>query len=343
MSKATCFRYSRRAALRVGLAAATSSLLPEWSLGADAAAVDENFKKLPLITRRVLSTGERIPAIGIGTNAFSAAKYPEIRAVLQRMQEMGGSVIDTSDDYPNPSSDEAEDVIGSVLSDLNIRRKMFITTKFNAEGFQPSNVPRDIVFGQDAFDRSLQRLRTDRIDLQYVHHLPSIDPLMPLLQKLKKSGKARYIGISALHPDEHEVIVEKMHQYPIDFVEVNYSLGSRDAESTVLKAAMELKIAVMVDVPLGGRRGPLLKEVGDRPLPPWAADIDVSSWGQFFLKYVISHPAVTCAIPGATKVEHVVDDQLAGRGRLPDAAMRKKMEQLWDSIMAASGEPKPNY
>jgi aryl-alcohol dehydrogenase-like predicted oxidoreductase len=343
MSRLTRFRRSRRAALQTGLVAATSSLLPEWSLCADAAAANDNFKKLPLITKRIHSSGERIPAIGIGTNGFSAAKYPELRAVLQRMHDMGGSVIDTSDDYPNPSSEEAEGVIGNALSELHIRRKMFITSKFNAEGFQPSSVPPDNVFGQDAFDRSLQRLRIDRIDVQYVHHPLSIEPLMPLLQKIKKSGRARYIGISALHPDEHDLIVEKMHRYPIDFVEVDYSLGSRDAESTVLKAAAELKIAVMVDVPLGGRRGPLLKEVGERPLPPWAADIDVSSWGQFFLKYVISHPAVTCAIPGATKLEHVVDDQLAARGRLPDAAMRSKMEQLWDSIMEASGDPKPNY
>jgi len=290
------------------------------------------LRQRALITKPIPATGERLPAIGIGTNAFRAADYPQLRAVLLRLQQSGGTVIDTADDYPNPSSEESEAVIGRALADLGIRGKMFLATKFNAEGGQPPTVPRDKIFGRDAFERSLQRLQTDHIDLQYVHHYPSIDALMPLLQELKRARKVRYIGLSTLHAEEHAEISAQMRKYSPDFVEVNYSLGSREAEDSVLRTALEHRIAVMVDVPLGGRRGSLLKEVGDRPLPPWARDIEVSSWSQFFLKYVISHPAVTCAIPGSTQVEHVLDNQLAGRGRLPDAAMRKKMEDYWNSI-----------
>jgi aryl-alcohol dehydrogenase-like predicted oxidoreductase len=322
--------WSRRGVLEGGLLAALSTILAGGSRAAGADSVDALLKR-PLITKKIPSTGERLPAIGIGTNAFRSENYDELKALLRRMHELGGTVIDTADDYPNPSTEESEGVIGRALGELGIRSKMFVATKFNAEGLQTAGTPRDKIFGQEAFDRSLQRLQTRKVDLQYIHHPPSIDALMPLLQELKKSGKARYIGISALHAEDHAALADKMHQYPIDFVEVDYSLGNRAAESTVLPAAVERKIAVVVDVPFGGRRGPLLPGVANRPLPPWAADIDVISWSQFLLKYVISHPAITCAIPGSSKVEHLVDNQLAARGRLPDAAMRKKMEAYWDA------------
>lgn len=320
-------QWSRRAVLEGGLLAGLGTLLPRGSAAADANADPAAQARLPVITKAIPSTGERIPVMGIGTNQFREDNYAELRAVLQRMHELGGTVIDTAAGYG-----ESEAVIGHVLADLGIRKQMFIATKFNAEGAQGhQGPPRDNVYGQASFDRSLQRLQTNRVDVMFAHHLPSVDPLMPLLQELKKAGKARYVGITTADVREHAELVEKMRQYPMDFVQVDYSLGNRDAAATVFPLALERKIAIMVDVPLGGRRRSLLQDVGDRPLPPWAAAIDVMSWGQFFLKYVISHPAVTCAIPGTTKLEHLVDNQLAGHGRLPDAAMRKKMEEYWDS------------
>lgn len=320
-------QWSRRAVLEGGLLAGLGTLLPRGSGAADANADAAAQARLPVITRAIPSTGERIPVMGIGTNQFREDNYAELRAVLQRMHELGGTVIDTAAGYG-----ESEAVIGHVLADLGIRKQMFIATKFNAEGAQGhQGPPRDNVYGQASFDRSLQRLQTNRVDVMFAHHLPSVDPLMPLLQELKKAGKARYVGITTADVREHPELVDKMRQYPMDFVQVDYSLGNRDAAATVFPLALERKIAIMVDVPLGGRRRSLLQDVGDRPLPPWAAAIDVMSWGQFFLKYVISHPAVTCAIPGTTKVEHLIDNQLAGHGRLPDAAMRKKMEEYWDS------------
>jgi aryl-alcohol dehydrogenase-like predicted oxidoreductase len=328
MSNITNAHWSRRAVLAGGLLAAAGTLVPHQVSAGDAGAVETALSKLPLITKRIPSTRERLPAIGIGTNAWRAENYDELRAVLKRMQELGGAVVDSSNSYF-----DSEEVIGRALTELGIRDKMFVTTKFNADKNHRSYVEREDLFGQPSFDRSLQRLQTKKIDLMFVHHLPSVDPLMPLLQELKKTGKVRYSGMSVLLPEEHAELMDKMRKYPVDFVEVDYSIENRDAASTVLPLALERKIAVIVDTPFGGSRRPLLPQVANRELPPWAADIDVTSWAQFFLKYVISHPAVTCAIPGSTKVKHLVDNQLAGHGRLPDAAMRKKMEDYWDAMV----------
>jgi diketogulonate reductase-like aldo/keto reductase len=157
---------------------------------------------------------------------------------------------------------------------------------------------------------------------------------MPLMQQLKKAGKTRYIGITTVSEQEHPRLIEYMRKYPIDFVQVDYSLGNREAAASVFPVALERKIAVMIAVPLGGHRGSLLGQANGHELPAWAADIDVSSWSQFFLKYVISHPAVTCAIPGSSKVQHIEDNQMAGHGRVPDTAFRNRMEQYWDKLSA---------
>jgi aryl-alcohol dehydrogenase-like predicted oxidoreductase len=327
MSKPTRLHLSRRALLEGGLLVGASLLLPQILRAADSDSVNASLARLPLITKRIPSTHERLPAIGIGTNAFYLAQYEELRRVLKLMHEMGGAVIDTSDDYPNPAAEESELVIGRALAELQIRNQMFLVTKFNADGFQMARSPRDTIFGREAFDRSLERLQTSKVDLQYIHHVPSIDPLLPLLKELKKAGNARYIGMSMLRVENLDEFIEKMKEHPVDFVEVPYSLGNRAVASALLPLALKRRIGVMVDVPLQG-----LKNVLDRPLPSWAADIDVTSWAQFMLKYAISHPAITCVIPGATKVDHLIENQLAGRGRLPDAATRTRMEEYWDSV-----------
>lgn len=350
-SSSAAIAWSRRALLQSGALAALGTLLP-WRLRA----ADQAAASLPVISKPIPSTGERIAAIGVGTNQFGRAPFDDIRAVLERMHALGGTMIDTAAMYG-----DSEAVIGRALAGSKLRQGMFVATKFNAEGVSfgpppgaggpagfggpggsggpppgmPPPPPRDNVYGQASFERSLKRLQTDRVDLLYAHFLASADPLMPLMRELKKAGKARYIGITAALSAQHAELAEKMRQHPIDFIQVDYSIGNRDAETTVFPLAIERKIAVAVAVPFaaagGGRGGALLQEVADRPLPDWAADIDVKSWSQFFLKYAISHPAVTCAIPGSTKLEHLIDNQLAGHGRLPDAAMRKRMEEYWDA------------
>jgi aryl-alcohol dehydrogenase-like predicted oxidoreductase len=313
-------RYSRRQVLRTGTLAGLGTMLTHSLLAADATS-------LPLISKKIPSSGQAIPAMGLGTNAFHDPASTELRDLLLRMQQLGGKVIDTAAMYG-----QSEAVIGQDLAQLGIRDQMFVATKFNAAG--ASRWGGDDISGQASFERSLMRLKTDHVELLMAHYLDSVEPLMPLMQQLKKAGKTRYIGITTVNEQEHPRLIEYMRKYPIDFVQVDYSLGNREAASSVFPVAIERKIAVMIAVPLGGRRGSLLQQASGHELPGWAADIDVSSWSQFFLKYVISHPAVTCAIPGSSKVQHLEDNQIAGHGRVPDAALRNRMEQYWDKLSA---------
>lgn len=307
---------SRRRLLQVGAFAGAGLVLSNMGLAADAPA-------LPLITKAIPSTGEKIPVVGIGTNSFRDANYEELKATLKRMQALGGSLIDTAASYG-----ESEGVIGRALADLNIRDKMFISTKFNAvgKGFGP-----DTVSGKESFERSLERLKVKSVDLLEVHSLKSLDDLMPVMQEYKRAGKIRYLGVTTFQNAEHDNMVEAMRKYPLDFIQIDYSLANRSAAEKVFPLAIERKVAVMINVPLGGRRGSLFQEVGSRELPKWAADFNAASWSQFFLKYVVSHPAVTCVIPGSTNVKHMEDNQAAGRGRLPTATERKRMEEFWDN------------
>ncbi len=302
---------SRRSFLQLGLLSGTAALLPWRVHGADESA---------LITKPIPSSGEHIPVIGLGTNQFGRTPYEDVRAILQRMQQLGGTVIDTAALYG-----ESETQIGKALGELHLTKLMFIATKLNAPGG-----PRgDGVGGLASFERSMQRLQ--KIDLLFVHFVDSVEAMMPVVADLKKQGKVRYIGITSIHPSEYPQLLGYLRKYPLDFLQVNYSLGDRAAEAEVLPLAQERKVAVMAAVPLGGGRNLLISQAGTRALPPWAAQFGIASWGQFFLKYVVSHPAVTCAIPGSSKLAHLEDNQAAGHGRLPDAQTRRKMEEFWAS------------
>ena len=187
------------------------------------------------------------------------------------------------------------------------------------------------VYGQQSLDRSLERLRTDHLDLLQVHNLLGVDRLWPLLSEWKLSKKIRYIGITTSSVSQHAEMIAVMRKYPVDFVQVDYSIANRDAASGVLPAALERRIAVIANVPFGGRAGINLRMSQDRPLPPFAAEFGAADWPQLLLKYVVSHPAVTCTIAGSTRVEHLEDNQAAGRGPLPDASGRRRIEQYWDN------------
>ena len=312
MDTSQTFHLSRRDALRAAVAVGAGALLsravPAFS---DAA--------LPLITKVVPASGERLPAIGLGTDKFGPDEREPIVAEIQRMQQLGGTVIDTAAAYG-----DSEALIGEALA--GSRDRMFIATKLTASGggFRGGGVG-----GQASFERSLMRLRTSKIDLLQVHNLDGVEELLPLMQQWKQAGKIRYIGITTSRVAQHEQMIGYLRKYPLDFVQVDYSLDNRDAAQTLLPLAQEKHVAVLANVPFGF--GNLLRRAQTRKLPPWAADIDVASWGQFLLKYVISHPAVTCAIPGSTQVAHMTDNQAAARGRLPDAATRRRMEQFWDA------------
>jgi aryl-alcohol dehydrogenase-like predicted oxidoreductase len=306
---------SRRHVLCSGLTAGVSLALraPSW------AATGNVAEGLPLITKSIPSSGEKLPAIGLGTDQFRRAESAAIQAEIQRMRQMGGTVIDTAAAYG-----DSEEVIGAALAKLGIREQMFLATKLTVDEADTSTRS-----GEQSFARSLQRLQTQRVDLLQVHNLEGVEALLPVMQKWKKEGKIRYIGITTSRVGQHTHMMEYMRQFPLDFVQVDYSIGNRDADQGLLPLALERKIAVLANIPFGF--GSVLRQAQVRKLPDWAADIDVTSWSQFLLKYVISHPAVTCCIPGSTKVEHLEENQRAGRGRLPDAALRKKMEQAWDA------------
>ena len=315
---------SRREALQAGLLAGIGAALPARLLAADAG--------LPLITKAIPSTGEKLPVIGIGTDRFGEIDVPQARDVLKRMSELGGTVIDTAALYEG-----SEEKIGPALSELGLRSRLFVTSKMNSVGAvnDPPKPPVsrhgvDQLGGIDSFNRSLRRLQTDTLDLMMAHWLSSVEPLMPVLIDLKKQGKVRYIGISTVSSPLYPRIAGYMRKYPVDFVQIDYSLDNRAAEKEIFPLAMEKKIAVSVARPFGGvGNGSMFRKVADRKLPDWAAEFNIASWGQFFLKYVASHPAVISVVPGATKVAHVEDNQGAGRGRLPDPATRKKMEAFW--------------
>jgi aryl-alcohol dehydrogenase-like predicted oxidoreductase len=283
-----------------------------------ASGADESRGLPPLISKTIPSSGEKIPAIGLGSDSFQVSENDAIRAEIGRMHELGGSVIDTAAAYG-----DSEALIGDALAALGFRERMFLATKLTAGGFLGSGSG-----GEASFQRSLERLKTGRLDLLQVHNLNGVDSLMPMLQQWKKAGKIRYIGVTTSRTSQHGDLVEAMRKYPLDFIQVDYSIANRDAAANVFPAALERGVAVLANLPLA--RASLIGQAGQRALPDWAADIDVSSWSQFFLKYVISHPAVTCAIPGSTKVAHLEDNQRAARGRLPDMAMRSKMEAFWD-------------
>jgi diketogulonate reductase-like aldo/keto reductase len=303
---------SRRDALCAGLSVCIGAAYPPLSRATDAIGAK------PLITKTIPSSGERIPVIGLGTDSFRASDSDAIRDELKRMNELGGAVIDTAAAYG-----DSEAIIGDALGVLAIRSRMFLATKLTAGGLLGGEDG-----GESSFHRSLERLKTQRIDLLQVHNLNGVDSLMPLLQQWKKAGQIRYLGVTTSRVSQHGDIVEAMRKYPLDFIQVDYSIVNRDAASTVFPVALERHVAVLANLPLA--RAALIGQAGERKLPDWAADIDVSSWSQFFLKYVISHAAVTCAIPGSTKVAHLEDNQGAARGRLPDAAQRLKMEKFWD-------------
>ncbi len=275
----------------------------------------------PLVTKPILSTGESIPAIGLGTDAFYRSEQGAIREEIERMVQLGGTVIDTASDYG-----DSEALIGEAVSASGLRSRLFLATKLTASG----GLFGGGAGGDASFRRSLQRLRTDRVDLLQVHNLDGVDALMPMMQRWKQEGQTRYLGVTVSVGWQHDALVTAMRRYPLDFIQVDYSIDDRDAERIIFPTALERKVAVLVNLPLG--RASLISRARGKPLPPWAADLAISSWSQFFLKYVIAHPAVTCAIPGSTKVAHLQDNQLAARTPLPDAAARARMERYWRSL-----------
>jgi diketogulonate reductase-like aldo/keto reductase len=270
-----------------------------------------------ILERPIPSSGEKVPVVGLGTwRTFdvgaSGAERAPLKEVLQRFVGLGGRVVDSS-----PMYGTAESVVGDLAAELAITDKLFLATKVWTSG-------RDAGIAQ--MEQSLARLRARRLDLMQVHNLLDWRTHLSALRAWKKDGRIRYLGVTHYTASAYDELERVLRSEPLDFVQVNYSLGEREAERRILPVARERGVAVLVNRPFS--EGGLFQRVRGRALPAWAAEFDCESWAQFFLKWILAHPAVTCVIPGTSRPQHVVDNMTAGHGRLPDAATRERMTAL---------------
>jgi aryl-alcohol dehydrogenase-like predicted oxidoreductase len=314
----------RRDAIKAGLAAiAGVQTLGAWAAekSKDKGKDEPKPPSAPLVTKPVPSTGERLAVIGVGTNNYSPTTAEERaarREVLRGLTAAGASIIDTA-----PAYRQSEETIGDLLGEIGNRKQAFIATKVTADG--------KLEQGVAMIRESMRRLKTDVLDLVQIHSLNGTDVLFPYLNELKRKGQIRYIGITTSSPSQHDAMVSVIKTQPLDFIQVDYSLANRAAADEVLPLALDERVAVLINLPFGGRRdGNLFSRVAGAELPDWAGEIGAKSWSHVFLKYVVSHPAVTAAIPGMTRLEHLEDNLDAARGRMPDASLRVRMEKYWD-------------
>ncbi len=270
------------------------------------------------ITRPIPKGGELIPVIGLGTSRVfdvgsSESERAAVKAVLDALVESGGRVVDTA-----PMYGRAEGVVGELVAAAGLRSRLFLASKVRTTGHDA---------GLAQVETSLKLVGAGRMDLMQVHNLVDVKTQLATLRKLKEAGRIRYVGVSHWKASGHAELEKTLRDEALDFVQLNYSIVEREAEARLLPLAIERRVAVLVNRPFA--RGDLFDRVKGKPLPDWAASFDAASWGQFFLKFVVSHPAVTCAIPATAKVEHLRDNMAAGFGRLPDQATRERMAAMF--------------
>jgi aryl-alcohol dehydrogenase-like predicted oxidoreductase len=284
-----------------------------------------------LLMRAVPSSGEMLPAVGLGgANTYSEAAGEEdfatIREVLEALVGEGASVFDTAAGYG-----ASEDVSGRVAQEAGIADQIFWATKVNVAGRGGGSADPEAVRAQ--LERSFTRLRRDVIDLIQVHNMGDPPTQLGILEEYKAEGRVRYAGITTTSERQYPSLLQVMRDHPIDFIGIDYAVDNRVAEEEVFPLAQERGIGVLVYLPFGRSR--MWARIGDRPLPDWAADFDASTWAQFMLKFVLAHPAVTVATPGTSDAGHMIDNVGAARGRLPDADQLQRMIELVESLPAA--------
>ena len=276
---------------------------------------------LRLIQRAIPSSGELLPVMGMGTSGTfdtegDPASLATLQEVLQAFFDGGGTVIDSSPMYGN-----SESRVGDVLRAIPQRPKLFAATKVWTTGRQQ---------GIAQMEESARRMNVERFDLIAVHNLQDWQTHLETLKNWKAEGKVRYIGITTSHGRDHEEFLQVMRTQPLDFVQFSYNIADRAAERELLPVAAERGIATMINRPY--QRGALFARSRGKELPALAAELDCSSWGQFYLKYILGHPAVTCIIPATASVRHMVDNMRANFGRLPDARQRAEMLRLFEHL-----------
>jgi diketogulonate reductase-like aldo/keto reductase len=300
----------RRDALRL-VAAGTAALAgarvgSAWSTGAEIAP--------SILTRKIPSSGEKLPVIGLGTwQTFdvepASAERKALEEVVQAFANLGGKVVDTS-----PMYGRSEAMLGEIVASLDVRDRLFLATKVWTSGR---------LAGIRQMEESMRRLQAARIDLMQVHNLVDASMQLETLQEWKREGRIRYIGVTHYTAGGHEAVAQMVASQPLDFIQINYSVGEREAEKVLLPLAIDRGVAVIANRPFAG--GDLFRRLRAKPLPDWAAEIDCDSWAQVLLKFVISNPAITCAIPATSKVAHVRDNMKAGHGNLPNPKLRDQI------------------
>lgn len=279
---------------------------------------------LPLIERAIPSTGEKVPAVGMGTARNYEHPTPEqipvLRDVLKQFPELGGKVLDTA-----PAYGDAEMVVGDALAELKNRDRYFLATKVSV-----GRGGGDAAAAAAQMTASLQRLKTNRIDLMQIWNVSNPALIVPVLDDWKAAKKIRYTGITSSSKQQYDALESAMNAHKLDFVQVDLAIDNRSAQDRIIPLAADRGMGVLINLPFGRSR--VFTRVLNKPLPDWAKEMDATSWAQIFLKYIISNPAVTCVIPGTETVAFATDNNLASRGRLPDAAMRKRIEAYFDEI-----------
>jgi len=274
-----------------------------------------------MLTRPLPGTGERLPAIGLGTwqtfdvSAEDKARAP-LREVLREFDAGGGRLIDSS-----PMYGASETVVGDLAAELGLQQRLFVATKVWTSGREA---------GVRQMEESYRRLRVTRMDLMQVHNLVDVSTHMKTLAAWKAEGRVRHLGITHYTSSAYAEVEGALKAHRCDFLQINYSLAEPESAARLLPLALERGVAVIVNRPFA--EGAMFRRVRGRPLPEWAEAAGMRSWAQYFLKWIIGHPAVTCAIPGTAKVEHLRENLAAGVGEIPDAALRKRMADHYASI-----------
>lgn len=307
---------SRRNAIKAGAGTAVA-------LGASAGVRGVFAQSGDLIKKTIPSSGEMITPVGIGTNRYGLREGEDrtpLRDTMARFVELGGQVMDTAAIYGT-----SEAVIGELQTELGIRDDLFLVTKTDIRGQ---------IQGEEGLRMAFDKLQTDMIDGFLVHNFANTASELDVMREWQADGRIRYIGASTSEDRQHADMINLLETEEVQLIQVNYSLGDRESAERVLPLAQDKGVAVMINVPFGGSfgGGSLWNAVEGLDLPGFAADFGAESWGQFFLKYIISHPAVTVAIPGTRQVRHVNDNIGAAMGRLPDPGERRRMEQWFDNL-----------
>jgi diketogulonate reductase-like aldo/keto reductase len=300
--------FTRAEILRLASTLGIAGLLGRQARG------QQSPEKIAMQTRTIPSSGEKLPVVGCGTwQTFDvgadAAARQRLADVVATLFDAGGSVIDSS-----PMYGTSEEVAGSIVAELGAGPKAFLATKVWTRGREA---------GIKQIERSMQLLRTDKLDLLQVHNLLDWRIHLATLRDLKSKGRIRYLGVTHYTSSAYGELEAVMRSEKLDFVQVNYSADDRAAEDRILPLAAERGVAVLINLPFGG--GGLLRRLRSRPLPQWAAEIGCSSWAQVLLKFILGNPAVTCVIPGTANPEHMRENAAAGVGAFLDEAQRKRI------------------